>query len=142
MSESDKQSFSHSRVRRQRISDPKTLLTYTKICMGTAYIVFIGGRALTLNGLIKFLIDDNYETSGWLTAITLLVLGAISFAGIYAAFKEDSCLLIVHGLIMAVIFVTHVILLFYLKNVCEDREGGVRGKCYKNLATPPGVTPI
>ena len=140
--ESDKTNQSvtsaHHRHHRQRISDVKTLLTYTKFILIASYIVFIGGSALTLNELIKFLIDDNYETSGWLTAITLLVLGGISFAGLWASLREDSCLLIVHGLIISVIFVLHVILLFYLKNVCVATSK----KCYRNLATPPGVAPI
>jgi hypothetical protein len=31
-----------------------------------------------------------------------------------------------------------VVLLFYLKNACAD----IRKRCYRNLATPPGVAPI
>jgi hypothetical protein len=130
------QTISHERRHHQRLRDTKTLLTYTKGFLIAAYIVFIGGTGITLNELIKFLLD--YESTGWLTAITLLILGAISFVGLWGAFKEDSCLLIVYGVIISIVFVLHVILLFYLKNACAD----IRKRCYRNLATPPGVAPI
>lgn len=119
------------------MSDVKTLLTYTKCFLIAAYFVFICGSGITLNELFEFLIDD-YENSNWITGLVLLVLGSVSLVGLWGAFKEDSCICLVYGTVILIVFFLHVILLFMLKNACTD----IQRKCYRNMATPPGLAPI
>ncbi|RWS24947.1 hypothetical protein B4U80_03283 [Leptotrombidium deliense] len=131
------QSIHRIRNRRGTTTDPKTLLSYTKCFLLCAYFVFICGSGITLNELFQFLIED-FQDSQWVTGVILLVLGLISFLGLWGAFKEDSCLLMVYGIIILIVFLLHVILLFLLKNACTD----IKSKCYDNMATPPGLAPI
>lgn len=119
------------------MSDVKTLLTYTKCFLIAAYFVFICGSGITLNDMFEFLIDD-YENSDWITCMVLLGLGAISLVGLWGAYKEDSCVLLIYGTVILIVFFLHVILLFMLKNACTDTQR----KCYRNMATPPGLAPI
>ena len=44
----------------------------------------------------------------------------------------------IYGAIILIIFVVHVVLLFHLKNACSQTQK----KCYRNMATPPGLAPI
>jgi hypothetical protein len=125
-------------------SDVQTLLTYTKCLLIAAYFVFLVGSGITLNELIAFLIDpDNSvtnqnEDSKWIAGIVLLFLAAISLVGLYGALKEESCILLLYGSVILIIFVIHVVLLFHLKNACSQTQK----KCYRNMATPPGLAPI
>ncbi|RWS16403.1 hypothetical protein B4U79_00551 [Dinothrombium tinctorium] len=128
--------FHHNR-RGTGVADSKTLLSYAKCFLLCAYFVFICGSGITLNELFQFLIED-IQDSEWMTGIILLVLGLVSFLGLWGAFKEDSCLLMVYGIITLVVFFLHVILLFLLKNVCAD----MKSKCHNNMGTPPGIAPI
>lgn len=118
-------------------SDVEKLLTYTKCFLIAAYFVFICGSGITLNELFEFLIDD-YQDSRLITGVILLILGAVSLIGLWGAFKEDSCILMIYGGVILIVFFLHVILLFLLKNACTETQK----KCYRNMATPPGLAPI
>lgn len=125
-------------------TDVQTLLTYTKGLLIVAYFVFLCGSGITLNELISFLIDpDNSvssqrEDSKWIAGVVLLFLASISLLGLYGALKEESCILLLYGSLILIIFVIHVVLLFHLKNACSQTQK----KCYRNMATPPGLAPI
>lgn len=119
------------------MTDVKVLLTYAKCFLIAAYFVFICGNAITLTELFEFVADES-ERSEWLTAAVLLILGAVSFLGLWGAFREDSCLLMAYSAAIFVVFALHVVLLFHLKRACTDQKK----KCLQNLATPPGIAPI
>ena len=123
-------------------TDVQTLLTYTKCFLIAAYFVFLVGSGITLNELIQFLIDpDNSsprEEAKWIAGVVLIFLAGISILGLYGALKEESCILLIYGSVILIIFVIHVCLLFHLKNACTKTQK----KCYRNMATPPGLAPI
>ena len=89
-----------------------------------------------MNELVAFLVRSQHTTV--ISAIILSVLGLISLIGLYGALKEDSCILMTYGAIIIIVFVCHVVLLFILKNLCTETQR----KCYRNMATPPGLAPI
>lgn len=121
-------------------TDVKSLLTYTKCFMIAAYFVFLCGSAITVHPLIQFLMKDSFSPSEtkWIAGVVLLILGVISLLGLYGSLKEDSCVLLIYGVIILFVFVAHVILLFHLKSICSETQK----KCYRNMATPPGLAPI
>ncbi|XP_025017038.1 uncharacterized protein LOC112539070 [Tetranychus urticae] len=123
---------------RHRETDTETLLTYTKGFLVCAYFVFIIGSGITIKELFTFLFDDYRYNTEWITGIIILILIGISVLGIYGAFKEDSCILLVYGCIILTVFLLHIALLLVLKNACADK----RDVCSKNVATPPGLAPI
>ncbi|KAI1297713.1 hypothetical protein HDE_04539 [Halotydeus destructor] len=124
-------------------TDTDTLLVYSKGLLLITSIIFVGGTAITLNELFEFFIIDVYDfTHGHGTLITgtvLLLLTLISFFGLYGAFKLDTCILVIFGIVILIIFILHVVMLYLLKNYACVR---VPKKCYRNMATPPGLAPI
>lgn len=117
-------------------SSATDLLTYTKYFLIAAFFVFMFGAGITMNELVAFLAKSQHTSV--ISAIILSVLGLISLIGLYGALKEDSCILMTYGAIIIVVFVGHVIMLFVLKNLCSETQR----KCYRNMATPPGLAPI
>ena len=117
----------------------KDVLTYTKCFMIAAYIVFICGSGITVNELIDFLTESSSsDSSKYISGLILLAIGAVSLFGLYGTLREDSCILMIYGALILLLFIGHVILLFTLKNICLSMPK----KCYNNMATPPGIAPI
>lgn len=112
-------------------------LMYTKYVLITAYFVFLFGAGITMKELLQFLVQE--ETNATIGAVIIMtILALISCIGLYGALREDSCILMTYGSIILLVFVFHVILLFVLKNLCTNTQR----KCYRNMATPPGLAPI
>lgn len=109
---------------------------YTKYFLIAAFFVFMFGAGITMNELVQFLAKSQHASI--ISAIILTILGLISLIGLYGALKEDSCILMTYGSIILLVFVFHVIMLFVLKNLCTNTQR----KCYRNMATPPGLAPI
>ncbi|XP_053204664.1 uncharacterized protein LOC128389159 [Panonychus citri] len=123
---------------RHRETDTETLLTYTKGFLVCAYFVFIIGSGITIKELFTFLFADYNQDTEWIAGIIIVILIGISVMGLYGAFKEDSCILLVYGCIILTVFLLHIALLLVLKNACVDK----RDICSQNVATPPGLAPI
>ena len=121
----------------QQETEGRRIVNYTKYFLIAAFFVFMFGSAITMNELVLFLVKDSDEST-IITVVILAVLALISLLGLYGALKEDSCILIVCGSIILILFVLHVIVLFILKNLCTN----IKRKCYRNMATPPGLAPI
>ncbi|XP_074602395.1 uncharacterized protein LOC141856051 [Brevipalpus obovatus] len=118
-------------------SDSETLLTYAKGLLLGAHIVFIIGSGVSVKELFTFLFDNSDELE-WISGLIIVSIVAISLIGVWASLKEDSCLLLVYGVIILVIFFCHIALLVVLKRACENQ----RSVCSQNIATPPGLAPI
>ena len=113
------------------------MLTYTKYILISAFFVFCFGAGITMEELVSFLVRDA-RTTAHLSAVLVSALVLISLIGLYGALREDACILVTYGSLILTVFVAHVILLFFLKHLCSETQR----KCYRNMATPPGLAPV
>jgi len=118
-------------------SDTESLLTYAKGLLLCAHIVFIIGSGVSVKDLFTFLFDNSEELE-WISGLIIMGIVGISLVGVWASFKEDSCLLLGYGVIILILFFCHIALLVVLKRACENQKS----VCSQNIATPPGLAPI